>query len=41
MIKYKCLSQKKDYSNKPDEKLKKLFKKTFKFSDNDIINLFC
>ena len=23
MIKYKCLSQKKDYSNNPDEKLKK------------------
>ena len=26
----------KDYSNKLDEKLKKRFKNTFKFSDNDI-----
>ena len=36
MIKYKCLSCNKDYSNKLDEKLKKRFKNTFKFSDNDI-----
>ena len=37
LIKYKCLSCNKDYSNKLDEKLKKQFKNTFKFSDN----LFC
>ena len=36
MIKYKCLSCNKDYSNKLDEKLKKRFKYAFKFSDNDI-----
>ena len=36
MIKYKCLSCNKDYSNKLDEKLKKRFKNTFKISDNDI-----
>ena len=36
MIRFKCLSCNKDYSNKLDEKLKKRFKKTFKFSDNDI-----
>ena len=36
MIKYKCLSFNKDYSNKLDEKLKKRFKNTVKFSDNDI-----
>ena len=36
LIKYKCLSCNKDYSNKPDEKLKKRFKNTFKCSDNDI-----
>ena len=35
LIKYKCLSCNKDYSNKLDEKLKKLFKNTFKVSDND------
>ena len=35
-IKYKCLSFKKDYSNKLDEELKKKFKNTFKFSNNDI-----
>ena len=35
MIKYKCLSCKKNYSNKIDEKLKKRFKNTFKFSNND------
>ena len=36
LIKYKCLSCNKDYSNKLDEKLKKRFKNTFKFSNNDI-----
>ena len=36
MIQYKCLSINKAYSNKPDEKFKKRFKNTFKFSDNDI-----
>ena len=36
LIKYKCLSCNKDYSNKLDEKFKKRFKNTFKFSDNDI-----
>ena len=35
LIKYKCLSCNKDYSNKLDEKLEKQFKNTFKFSDND------
>ena len=33
--KYKCLSCHKYYSNKLDEKLKKRFKNTFKFSNND------
>ena len=36
MIKYKCLFCNKDYSNKLDEKFKKRFKNTLKFSDNDI-----
>ena len=36
LIKYKCLSWNKDYSNKLDEKLQKQFKNTFKFLDNDI-----
>ena len=36
LIKYKCLSCNKDYSNKIDEELKKRFKNTFKFSNNDI-----
>ena len=40
LIKYKCLFCNKDYSNKLDEKLKKQFKNTFKFSDNDINNKF-
>ena len=35
-VKYKCLSCNKDYSNKFDEKLKKRFQNTFKFSDNDV-----
>ena len=36
LIKYKCLSCIKGYSNKMDEELKKRFKNTFKFSNNDI-----
>ena len=36
MIIYKCLSFNKDYSNKLDEKLKKVFKNKFKFSNTDI-----
>ena len=36
MIKYKCLSSSKDYSNKLDEKVKRRFKNTFTFSDNEI-----
>ena len=35
-IGYKCRSCSKDYSNKIDEELKKWFKNTFKFSNNDI-----
>ena len=35
MIKYKFLSHNKNCSTKIDEKLKKLFKTTFKFSKND------
>ena len=35
-IKFKCLFCNKDFSNKLDEKLKKRFKNTFKFSNNDI-----
>ena len=35
-IEYKCRSCNKDYSNKIDEALKKRFKNTFKFSNNDI-----
>ena len=35
MIKYKCLSCNKDYSDKIDEELKNQFKNTFKFSNND------
>ena len=34
MVKYKCLSCKKDYSI--DEELKKRFKNTFSFSNSDI-----
>ena len=40
LIKYKCLSCDKDYSNKIDEELKKRFKNTFKFSENDIKKIF-
>ena len=36
MIKYNCLSCNKNYSNKIDEKSRKQFKNTFKFSNNDI-----
>ena len=36
MVKYKCLSCNKDYSSKLGERLKKRFKNTFKFSNNDI-----
>ena len=36
LMKYKYLSCNKDYSKKLDEKLKKEFKNTFKFSNNDI-----
>ena len=35
-IKCKCFSCKKIYSNKIDEKLKKRFRNTFKFSNNGI-----
>ena len=38
LTKYKCLSCNKNYSNKIDEELKKRFKNTFKFSNNDINN---
>ena len=36
LIRYKCLSCNKDYSSKIDEELKKTFKNTFKFFNNDI-----
>ena len=36
LIKYKCLSCNKDYSKKIDVELGKRFKKTFKFSNNNI-----
>ena len=36
LVKYKCLSCNKDYSSKLGERLKKQFKNTFKFSNNDI-----
>ena len=36
MIKHKCLSCNKNYSNKIDKELKKRFNNTFKFSNNDI-----
>ena len=35
-IKYKCFSCNRNYSNKIDKELKKRFKNTFKFSDNNI-----
>ena len=40
LIKYKCLSCNKDYSNTLDGKSKKRYKNTFKFSYNDINKLF-
>ena len=36
MIKYKCLSCNENYSNKIKKELKKQFKNTFKFNNNDI-----
>ena len=39
LIKYKCLSCNKNYSNKIDEELKKMFKNIFKFSNIDINKL--
>ena len=36
LIKYKCLSYSKDYSNEFDTKLKERFKNTFKFYNNDM-----
>ena len=36
LIKYKCLSCNKNYSNKVDEEFKKRLKNTFKFSNNDV-----
>ena len=36
LIKYICLSYNKDYANKLNEKLKKRFKNTSKFSNSDI-----
>ena len=36
LIKYRYLAYNKDYSRKIDEELKKVFKNTFKFSNNDI-----
>ena len=36
LIKHKCLSCSKDYSNNLDEKFKKRFINTYKFSNNDI-----
>ena len=36
LIKYNCLFCNKEYSNKLNEELKKTFKNTFKFSNNDI-----
>ena len=36
LMRYKCLYCYEDYSKKLDEKLKKKFKSTFKFFNNDI-----
>ena len=41
LVKYKCLSCHKDYSNKSDEELKKKFKNTFKFLTMTLKKLFC
>ena len=40
LIQYKYLSCKKDFSNKLDKELRKKFKNTVKFSNNDINKLF-
>ena len=36
LIRYKCLSCNKNYSNEINEELNKRFKDTFKFSNNDM-----
>ena len=36
LIKYKCFSCNKNYSNEINEELNKRFKDTFKFSNNDM-----
>ena len=41
LLKYKCLSCKKDYTNKLDEELKKRFKNLFISFNNNINRLFC
>ena len=41
LIKCKCFSCNKNYSNKIDEELKKRFKSRFKFCNNDINKIFC
>ena len=48
LVKYKCFSCNKNYSNKIDEKFTKWFRNPFKFSNNDgniliiiLISLFC
>ena len=41
LIKYKCLPCKNNYPNKLDENLKKLFKNTFNFCNNDINKFNC
>ena len=41
LLKYKCLSWNKGYSNKFDEELKKRFRNTFKFFNNDINVIVC
>ena len=35
-VKYKCLPSDKSYSNKIDEELKKRFKNSFRFSNNEV-----
>ena len=41
LVKYKCLSCNKNYSNKIDEELKKRFKNTIKFSNNKKVIISC
>ena len=41
LIRYKCLSYNKNYSNKLDEELKNRIKSTFKFSNDDIDKYIC